>query len=185
VNGLVFWFSGQWWFKRGLFLQGGKALGGHICDGWAECEKEIGFADPYRATIRTVLRDSLSIPGYTGTTILRTFAPEHFEDGSWNSGGQCVRTAPGGVPISSLTQWMYDIQIEVFRNVTSMYSLTSVVVDGEARQSRFSFTVAFGLTVRFGDVLQVRCVALRRTGSSCWMSRTSLKSELTATQMRS
>lgn len=111
--------TGQWWFKRGLFLQGGKALGGHICDGWAECKKEIGFADPYRATIRTVLRDSLSIPGYTGTTILRTFAPEHFEDGSWNSGGQCVRTAPGGVPISSLTQWMYDIQMEVFQNVTS------------------------------------------------------------------
>ncbi|KAG0615945.1 hypothetical protein M758_5G078500 [Ceratodon purpureus] len=114
--------TGQWWFKRGLFLQEGKPLGGHICDGWAECEKEIGFADPYRTTIRTILRGSLSIPGYSGTTILRTFAPEHFEGGSWNNGGQCVRTAPGGVPVSSLTKWMYDIQMEEFLNVTSATS---------------------------------------------------------------
>lgn len=113
------WISGQWWFKRGLFLQNGKALGGHICDGWEGCDKEIGFALAYREAIHTVLKGSLTIPGYSGTTILRTFAPEHFEGGSWDNGGKCVRTAPGGVPISFLTKWMYDIQIEEFQNVTS------------------------------------------------------------------
>ena len=97
-------------------------LGGHICDGWAECKNEIGFADPYRAAMQTVLRGSLSIPGYTGTTILRSFAPEHFEGGSWNNGGGCVRTEPGGVAMNSLTKWMYDIQMEEFQNVTSMCS---------------------------------------------------------------
>lgn len=114
------WISGQWWFKRGLFLQDSQALGGHICDGWEGCDKEIGFALPYRLAIHTLLQDSISIPGYSGTTILRTFAPDHFEGGSWDNGGKCVRTAPGGVPISSLTNWMYEIQIEEYQNVTGM-----------------------------------------------------------------
>lgn len=93
-------------------------MGGHICDGWKECEKEIGFADPYRLAIHSLLKNSLSIPGYTGTTILRSFAPDHFEGGAWDSGGRCVRTTPGGVSISSLTNWMYEIQTEEFQNVT-------------------------------------------------------------------
>lgn len=114
--------TGQWWFKRGLFLQDSQALGGHICDGWEGCDKEIGFALPYRLAIHTLLQDSISIPGYSGTTILRTFAPDHFEGGSWDNGGKCVRTAPGGVPISSLTNWMYEIQIEEYQNVTGALS---------------------------------------------------------------
>lgn len=119
----VYILSGQWWFKRGLFLQGGQVLGGHICDGWKECEKEIGFADPYRTAIHHLLKDSLSIPGYTGTTILRTFAPDHFEGGAWDSGGRCKRTTPGGVPIGPLTNWMYEIQQEEFKNITGTNSL--------------------------------------------------------------
>jgi hypothetical protein len=114
--------TGQWWFKRGLFLEGGEALGGHICDGWEGCDKEIGFAGPYRKAIHTLLHDSLSIPGFNGTTVLRTFAPDHFEGGSWDNGGKCVRTEPGGVPISSLTNWMYEIQMEEFQNVTGTLS---------------------------------------------------------------
>lgn len=114
--------TGQWWFKRGLFLKGNKPMGGHICDGWKECEKEIGFADPYRLAIHSLLKNSLSIPGYTGTTILRSFAPDHFEGGAWDSGGRCVRTTPGGVSISSLTNWMYEIQTEEFQNVTGAMS---------------------------------------------------------------
>lgn len=117
---LLNWISGQWWFKRGLFLQDGKPLGGHICDGWEGCDKEIGFAKAYQLAIHTVLQDSISIPGFSGTTILRTFAPDHFEGGSWDNGGKCVRTEPGGVPIGSLTKWMYEIQIEEFQNVTGM-----------------------------------------------------------------
>lgn len=114
--------TGQWWFKRGLFLEGGKSLGGHICDGWEGCDKEIGFATPYRKAIHTLLHDNIFIPGYNGTTILRTFAPDHFEGGSWDNGGKCVRTEPGGVPISSLTNWMYEIQMEEFQNVTGTLS---------------------------------------------------------------
>lgn len=118
-----FWVhpAGQWWFKRGLFLEKGEALGGHVCDGWEGCVKEIGFADPYRMAVHNILNGSLSASGYKGVTVLRTFAPDHFEDGRWDTGGKCTRTSPGGVPVSFLTEWMYGIQKEQFANVTGMY----------------------------------------------------------------
>ena len=121
-------FPGQWWFKRALFYLGGQPIGchwwegddGHTFDEWKECTKTIGFGDPYRMAIHNALQGSLSIPGYTGTTIFRTFAPDHFEDGQWHNGGKCVRTSPGGVPMTDLTKAMYDIQIQEFQNVTGM-----------------------------------------------------------------
>lgn len=111
---------GQWWFKRGLFLKGGKSIGGHICDGWPGCDKEIGFADAYTAGLHSILKGSLSIPGYKGVTVLRSFSPDHFEGGQWDNGGGCNRTSPGGVEISWLTKSMYEIQREVLLNVTGM-----------------------------------------------------------------
>jgi hypothetical protein len=112
-----------------LYLLGGQPIGchwwdadGHTLDEWKECTKVIGFADPYRMAIHKALEGSLSIPGYTGTTILRSFAPDHFEDGEWDNGGQCVRISPGGVPMRDLTKYMYDIQIQEFQNVTGTLS---------------------------------------------------------------
>ena len=71
--------------------------------------------------IHNALQGSLSISGYTGTTILRTFSPDHFEDGQWHNGGKCVRTTPGDVPMRDLTKWMYDFQIQEFQNVTGLF----------------------------------------------------------------
>jgi hypothetical protein len=118
--------AGQWWFKRGLFLEKGKALGGHVCDGWEGCVKEIGFADPYRMAVHNILEGSLSATGYKGVTVFRTFGPDHFEDGRWDTGGKCARTSPGGVPVSFLTEWMYGIQKEQFLNVTGMHTVNPV-----------------------------------------------------------
>lgn len=110
--------TGQWWFKPGLFLQGGQPIGGHTCDGWeTEC-KEIGFSDAYRTAIRNVLQGILSIPGFTGSVVFRSFSPDHFENGRWDNGGECVRTTPGGVAMHYVTKWMLDIQKEAFKNVT-------------------------------------------------------------------
>lgn len=97
-----------------------------MCDGWEGCVKEIGFADPYRMAVHNILEGSLSAAGYTGVTVFRTFGPDHFEDGRWDTGGKCARTSPGGVPVSFLTEWMYGIQKEQFLNVTGMYTVNPV-----------------------------------------------------------
>ncbi|XP_024402139.1 xyloglucan O-acetyltransferase 1 [Physcomitrium patens] len=106
--------TGQWWYKRAMYFEGGKAIG---CHAWPACFKQIGFAMPYEKALAYILKGSLSIPGYHGTTVYRSFGPEHFEHGDWNHGGKCNRTAPGGVPTSFLTGWMYNIQVKQFKKV--------------------------------------------------------------------
>ncbi|CAK9228578.1 unnamed protein product, partial [Sphagnum troendelagicum] len=94
--------SGQWWSKAGVYLEDGKIVGCHLC---SSVRKSImGFHDAYRRALHNVLEGVLSIPGYKGITMFRSFAPDHFENGSWDSGGSCPRTVPGGVPFDSFTE---------------------------------------------------------------------------------
>ncbi|CAM6022033.1 unnamed protein product [Sphagnum balticum] len=111
--------SGQWWFKAGVYLEDGKIVGCHLCS--IVRKSRIGFLDAYRRALHNVLEGVLSIPGYKGITVLRSFAPDHFENGSWDSGGSCPRKEPGGVPLDSLTEKMYQIQIEEFHKLVSSH----------------------------------------------------------------
>ena len=110
---------GQWWYKRAIYLEKGRPIG---CHADPPCFNEIGFADPYGTGIANILKGSLSIPGFSGTTVYRSFAPDHFEGGNWDTGGSCNRTTPGGVPLAYLAEWMYGIQIKQFKNVTGQHS---------------------------------------------------------------
>lgn len=107
--------TGQWWYKRAVYFEKKKALG---CHGCPLCEKQLGFHIPYSKAIRNVLMGSLKIPGFNGTTVYRSFSPEHFENGAWDTGGACIRTVPGGPPMSYDTTTLYDIQKKQFKNVT-------------------------------------------------------------------
>lgn len=98
-----------------------KALG---CHGCPSCGKQLGFHKPYAKAIRNILKGSLKIPGFSGTTVYRSFSPEHFENGAWDTGGACNRTTPGGVPMSYDTTTLFGIQKEQFRNVTGQPTLT-------------------------------------------------------------
>ncbi|CAM6075840.1 unnamed protein product [Sphagnum tenellum] len=139
--------SGQWWSKAGVYLEDGKIVGCHLCspqllpelkeeqqqqdpvheegapqgDAGSVRKSIMGFHDAYRRALHNVLEGVLSIPGYKGITMFRSFAPDHFENGSWDSGGSCPRTVPGGVPFDSFTEKMYQIQIEEFHKLVSSH----------------------------------------------------------------
>ncbi|CAK9877948.1 unnamed protein product [Sphagnum jensenii] len=139
--------SGQWWSKAGVYLEDGKIVGCHLCspqllpelkeeqqqqdpvheegaphgDAGIVRKSIVGFHDAYRRALHNVLEGVLSIPGYKGITMFRSFAPDHFENGSWDSGGSCPRTVPGGVPFDSFTEKMYQIQIEEFHKLVSSH----------------------------------------------------------------
>ncbi|KAG0606641.1 hypothetical protein M758_9G157600 [Ceratodon purpureus] len=107
--------AGQWWYKKAIYLEKGEPIGCHTDP---PCFNELGFAKPYGTGIANVLKGSLSIPGFSGTTVYRSFAPDHFEGGDWDTGGYCNRTTPGGVPLAYLTELMYSAQIKQFKSVT-------------------------------------------------------------------
>ena len=110
-----FTFPGQWWYQRARYVEKNVSLG---CHGLPHCDKKIGFPDPYLKALAHVMRGSLTIPGFNGTVVYRSFSPEHFENGNWDTGGECVRTTPGGVSMSYDTDHMYGIQKKSFKNVT-------------------------------------------------------------------
>ena len=111
--------AGQWWYKRAIYLEKRKPVG---CHAHPPCFNEIGFAPPYGTAMANILKGSLSIPGFSGTTVYRSLSPDHFEGGDWDTGGSCNRTNLGGVPLSYLSQLMYGVQIEQFKNVTGQHS---------------------------------------------------------------
>eukprot|EP00250_Pteridium_aquilinum_P022718 c25603_g1_i1 orf=877-2175(-) len=104
--------SGQWYLKSSAYFVENKLVGGHYCPG----TKEVGFYYAYRLALRTVFNFLLS-SDYTGVVFFRTFTPDHFENGRWDNGGNCIRTAPFRVNATSLqgmTAEMYRIQLEEF-----------------------------------------------------------------------
>lgn len=115
---MFFTFPGQWWYQHARYLEKNISLG---CHDYLHCDKKVIFYDAYLKTLVHVLRGSLAIPGFNGTVVYRSFSPEHFENGNWDSGGHCIRTTPGGVPMSYDTDNMYGIQKKSFKNVTGQH----------------------------------------------------------------
>lgn len=106
---------GQWFFKSGVYKEGGKILGCHFCPGTNM--KEIGFHVAYRKAVHTVLKGLLSLPNFNGVILLRTFAPDHFENGQWDTGGTCSRIVPGAVPITETNKLMHEVEVSELETV--------------------------------------------------------------------
>ena len=55
---------------------------------------------------------------------------------NWATGGHCVRTTPGGVPMSHDTKYMFDSQKRSLKNVTGAHHLYTLSL----KESIFLFT---------------------------------------------
>lgn len=106
--------SGQWYLKTSVYFVDNKVVGCHYCPGMNV--KEVGFYYAYRVALRTVF-DYLLSSDYKGVVFFRTFTPDHFENGRWDNGGNCLRTAPfksNATSLQGMTAEMYRIQLEEF-----------------------------------------------------------------------
>ncbi|CAL4885150.1 unnamed protein product [Urochloa decumbens] len=86
--------SGTNWFLRPslyreagrLVARNGAATAGNLT--------EIPVPRAVRAAFRTALGAIAAREGFRGKALMRTVTPAHFENGEWNTGGDCVRTRP-------------------------------------------------------------------------------------------
>ncbi|KAK6155165.1 hypothetical protein DH2020_009413 [Rehmannia glutinosa] len=85
--------DGHWFIRQNYLYEGGRLVGCIYCQapnltdvgpGWA-----IGKA--FRAAFRAVNNNCRKI-----SSLLVTFSPSHFENGTWDTGGGCNRTRPLG-----------------------------------------------------------------------------------------
>ncbi|KAK9034928.1 hypothetical protein V6N11_076980 [Hibiscus sabdariffa] len=108
--------GGHWFYRPSVFYENHQIVGCHFCliENVTDLTKFYG----YRKAFRTAFKAINSLENFKGITILRTFAPPHFENGLWNQGGNCVRTKPfrsNETTLDGDNMEFYMIQIEEFK----------------------------------------------------------------------
>ncbi|KAK4749105.1 hypothetical protein SAY87_026554 [Trapa incisa] len=107
--------GGQWFYRPMVFYENGRLIGCSSCG--VENVTEISRFYGYRIAFRTTFRTLMDLKGYKGVTFLRTFSADHFENGPWNDGGNCIRTMPfekGEVKLKMYDYEFYRTQVEEF-----------------------------------------------------------------------
>ncbi|XP_027076583.1 protein trichome birefringence-like 19 [Coffea arabica] len=84
--------AGQWFFRPTIFYENRTLIGCLACQLDNVAHLRMNFS--YERAFRTAFRAINSLANFKGVTFLRTITPSHFEGGSWDKGGDCVRTMP-------------------------------------------------------------------------------------------
>lgn len=126
---IVLLSGGQWFLKAAIYLEKDEVIGCHYCPGTNFTQ--LGFYFAYRKALRLAFKSINTSPDYKGLTFLRTFTPDHFENGRWDNGGTCERTVPyknNEIVMEGMNTEMYKIQLEEFEKAAK---------DGAARGLKF------------------------------------------------
>ncbi|XP_037454571.1 protein trichome birefringence-like 19 [Triticum dicoccoides] len=84
----------NWFFRPSVYYAGGRAVGRNGGASGAHNATETPVSGAVRAAFRTALGAIMAREGFRGKAVVRTVTPAHFENGEWNTGGDCVRTRP-------------------------------------------------------------------------------------------
>lgn len=106
--------TGQWFFKTAIYLENEIVIGCHSCKN--KNLTEITFEYSFRKSLGEVFQFITSTP-HKPVVFYRTWAPSHFENGEWSSGGTCNRTLPfkpGEAGDREQDNNMWTVEIEEF-----------------------------------------------------------------------
>nr|DAD35191.1 TPA_asm: hypothetical protein HUJ06_005831 [Nelumbo nucifera] len=133
--------AGHWFFRPTLFYENGQLVGCFNC--YRENVTDLRFSYSYRKALQTAFRAIYSSRNFKGLTFLRTFSPQHFENGSWNQGGNCVRTRP----FTSNETRLEDINLQTHSIETEEFK----VAESEGRKRGLKFRL---LDITFASLLR-------------------------------
>ncbi|KAK1438499.1 hypothetical protein QVD17_04308 [Tagetes erecta] len=107
----VLFSSGKWFIKTAIYYENNSILGCHGCEG--KNYTDLGFNFAYRKILKNLF-DFIMNSNTKSTVIYRTSTPDHFENGSWSTGGSCDRTIPakeGDFELSDLNRLLREIEL--------------------------------------------------------------------------
>ncbi|KAL8539637.1 hypothetical protein ACS0TY_001301 [Phlomoides rotata] len=82
--------SGHWFAKQSVYILNNEIVGGQLWWPDKSREQKINNIDAFGVSVETILTSLATHPNYTGLTIVRSFSPDHYEGGAWNTGGSCT-----------------------------------------------------------------------------------------------
>ncbi|XP_020246141.1 protein YLS7-like isoform X2 [Asparagus officinalis] len=109
--------SGHWFSAESSYLLNNTIVGGRFSHA-NKAKKRKDIIKFYGMTIRTAIT-TIADFNYTGLTILRSYSPEHYEGGDWDTGGSCKKVnKPARKSVrSGYVNEMYKQQVENFESV--------------------------------------------------------------------
>ncbi|VVB15655.1 unnamed protein product [Arabis nemorensis] len=136
--------SGHWFAKQSVYILNDEIVGGQLW--WPDKSKpaKVNNVEAFGISVETIMRAMAKHPNYTGLTILRTWSPDHYEGGAWNTGGSCTGKveplSPGKLVKNGFTEIMHEKQATGFHR--------AVADDGLGNRSKklklMDITEAFG-----------------------------------------
>ncbi|XVE64113.1 hypothetical protein DITRI_Ditri07aG0075700 [Diplodiscus trichospermus] len=110
--------SGHWFAKQSVYLLNNEIVGGQLW--WPDRSRpmKVNNIEAFGISVETILSAIVTHPNYTGLTILRSFSPDHYEGGAWNTGGSCTGKvkplATGELVENGFTEIMHKKQVMGF-----------------------------------------------------------------------
>ncbi|XP_031274487.1 protein YLS7-like [Pistacia vera] len=112
--------SGHWFAKQSVYILNNEIVGGQLWWSNTSQPKQINNVEAFGISVETVLTAIATHPNYTGLTIVRSYSPDHYEGGAWNTGGSCTGKekplAPGELVKNGFTEIMHEKQVTGFNN---------------------------------------------------------------------
>nr|CAB3447809.1 unnamed protein product [Digitaria exilis] len=85
----------NWFFRPSVYREGGRVVGRNGgAAGIHGSAPEMPVSGAVRTAFRTALGAIAAREGFRAKALVRTVTPAHFENGDWNTGGDCVRERP-------------------------------------------------------------------------------------------
>ncbi|KAF8411975.1 hypothetical protein HHK36_004534 [Tetracentron sinense] len=114
--------SGHWFAKQSVYILHDEILGGQLWWPDKSHPKKIDNIKAFGISVETILTAIANHPNYTGLTIVRSYSPDHYEGGAWNTGGSCtgkVRPAlDGELAANGFTGIMHEKQVMGFNRAS-------------------------------------------------------------------
>ncbi|XP_068653363.1 protein YLS7-like [Aristolochia californica] len=112
--------SGHWFAKQSVYILENEIVGGQLWWPDKTRQKKVNNIEAFGISVETILTAMATHPNYTGLTIVRSFSPDHYEGGAWNTGGSCTgKVQPAGegeLVKNEFTDIMHAKQVMGFEN---------------------------------------------------------------------
>ncbi|KAG8390272.1 hypothetical protein BUALT_Bualt01G0066400 [Buddleja alternifolia] len=82
--------SGHWFAKQSVYILNNEIVGGQLWWPDKKRPKKINNVEAFAVSVETILTAIGNHPNFKGLTIVRSYSPDHYEGGAWNTGGSCT-----------------------------------------------------------------------------------------------
>lgn len=109
--------SGHWFAKQSAYILNNSIVGGQLWWPKDAGAMKINNVEAFGISVETTMTAIANNPNFTGLAIIRSYSPDHYEGGAWNTGGSCTGKVKPVTEVlrNGFTDVMHEKQIAGFQ----------------------------------------------------------------------